>query len=97
MSTNSLHCNAGQCLSSTCARYSSLKYLNVDKTGFGAVCPSPQSEASITFGPRSSKNLISSKLPSPAVIFSNVSSNLLVPILQKVHFPQLSLVVNSKK
>ena len=44
--TSALQTPAGHFLSRTCAMYSSLKYLSVESTGFGAVCPKPHSEFS---------------------------------------------------
>ena len=38
---------AGQYCFSTCAIYSSLKYFNVDNTGFGALCPNPHNAVSL--------------------------------------------------
>ena len=40
---------AGQRLSTTCAKYSSLKCFIVDRTGFGAVCPNPHNEFALIY------------------------------------------------
>src|SRR5665647_2396392 len=45
--SRSLHTPAGQDLSTTWARYSSRKYLMVERIGLGAVCPSPQRAVSL--------------------------------------------------
>ena len=42
-----LHSPARHLCSFICSTYSSRKYCNVDKTGFGAVCPKPHKEFSL--------------------------------------------------
>lgn len=59
-----LHTKAGQCLSLTWARYSSGKYRMLLKTGFGAVCPRPQSEIFLMVSANSFKESKSSSVPS---------------------------------
>jgi len=79
-----------------CATYSSLKYFIVDKTGFGAVCPSPHTEDFLIVFANTSNFSISSSFPFPSVILSSISSILCVPILHGVHFPHDSSTVNPK-
>src|SRR5512139_695301 len=56
---------AGHFLSFMCASYSSLKYLSVLSTGFGAVCPRPQSDVALIPVLNFSSSLMSPSLPSP--------------------------------
>src|SRR6056297_2426483 len=79
------------------ASYSSLKYLIVVRTGLGAVCPSPQSDPSLTFLAKSSRRSMSPSLPSPLVMRVSSSSMRVVPIRQCMHFPQDSFFVKSRK
>src|SRR5665647_3382105 len=51
-----------QCLYFICSSYSSLKYLIVLNTGFGAVCPSPQRAVSLIDSPSSTSSSTSPSL-----------------------------------
>src|SRR5699024_1948608 len=93
---NALHSPDGHFLSLTCAIYSFLKYFKVLNTGFGAVCPKPQTEAFLILNANFSNLYKSASSPFPSVILSNISNILLVPILQGVHLPQDSSTVNPK-
>src|SRR3990172_8451975 len=86
-----------QYLSFMCSSYSSLKYLIVVRTGLGALLPSPQSEPSTTFLPRSLRSSISPSLPCPEVILLRIASIWNVPILHGGHFPHDSDCVNERK
>ena len=86
----SLQTPAGHLLSLIWALYSSVKYLIVLSTGFGAVWPSAHREASDTTQLSSSRSSISPSFPSPRVIASTSSYILRVPSRHVVHFPQLS-------
>src|SRR5699024_8035326 len=66
---NALQTPAGHFLSLICAIYSSLKYLRVDKTGFGAVFPRPHNEPAFTTSASSSNLSKSSIVPLPLKIF----------------------------
>src|SRR5665647_1317136 len=80
-----------------CAIYSSLKYFNVDRIGFGADFPNPHKLPFFVQLARYSNSSRSFKVPFPVVILVRISSILFVPILQKVHFPQDSFCVNERK
>src|SRR5271157_2389340 len=80
-----------------CARYSSLKYLSVERTGLGSEVPSPHKEASPIARLNSSRNSTSPSFPSPLQILVSTSSNASLPSLQVVHFPQDSSFVNWMK
>src|SRR5699024_5434202 len=74
-----------------------LKYFSVVTTGLAAVCPSPQSEASVIVSARLSSLSMSPSSPLPSTILSRISCILLVPSLQGTHLPQDSSTVKSKK
>src|SRR5512139_3060920 len=84
-------------LSFMCDSYSSLKYFMVVSTGFGAVCPRPQSDVAIMSLPRSRSVSTSPSFPFPSVISVSMSRSIFVPTLQGVHLPHDSSAVNSRK
>ena len=88
---------AGHLFSNTCASYSSLKYLKVERTGLGPVCPNPQRAASFIVLESSSNVSISSGFPRPAQIFSSNCNRRRVPSRQGVHLPQDSSCTKSIK
>src|SRR3990167_3176537 len=83
-----LHTPAGHFFLFICASYSSLKYLIVVSTGFGAVAPKLQKEPSLIDCAISSRRSISPGFPSPFVISSTISFIFLTPTLHGTHFPQ---------
>ena len=68
----------------------------VESTGLGEVCPSPQRAVSLMTCPRVDSVSRSFSVPHPCVILFNISSNLLFPMRQGVHFPQDSSTVKSR-
>ena len=84
-------------MSTTCAIYSSLKYFSVERTGFAAVFPRPQSAVLETVFASSSSRSISSNLPVPPTILSRISSIRLVPSRHGTHFPHDSFCVKFMK
>src|SRR4030067_1407776 len=94
---STLHAPALQLLSFICSSYSSLKYLIMLNTGFGAVCPSPHRDAAFTVFPSSTRVAISFPFALPAIILCNISRSLFVPIRHGTHFPHDSSVVKFRK
>src|SRR5208282_583492 len=92
-----LHTFAGQFFSAICATYSSLKYLMVDSTGLGRVCPRPHIEASLIASPSSSRNATSPSRPFPSEILVRTSSRASLPSRHALHLPQDSSLVNWMK
>ena len=83
--------------SSIWSSYSWRKYLRVERTGLGAVCPRPHKADSIMNSDNSSSSSRSFNSPCPSVILSKISSMRPVPSLQGVHFPHDSSLQNSMK
>ncbi len=71
---NSMQRLAGHFFSNTCASYSSLKYLKVERTGLGPVCPNPQRDASFMVFESSSSVSISSGFPGPHRFFPVIAT-----------------------
>src|SRR5512139_685495 len=64
------------------------KYLSAERTGLGAVFPSPQREVSATTSDKSSRRVRLSASPLPSAIPSRISPILFSPSRQGRHFPQ---------
>src|SRR5512133_2407165 len=77
--------------------YSSLKYLRVVRTGFGAVCPNPHKAVLFITFPRCSRVWISASVAFPSVNLLIILSVCARPSLQGVHFPHDSPLENSVK
>ena len=88
---------AGHFLSTTWATYSSLKYFSVERTGLGALCPSPHNAEALMFLARISSLSRSSRVPLPYVILTRISCILFVPIRHGGHLPHDSSTVKSRK
>ena len=93
---SALHFPAGQVLPNAWLSYSSMKFLMLLITGFGADCPSPQREVALTMFDRCQRLFRSDISASPFAIFSSISYILVVPMRQGVHLPQDSSLVKFK-
>src|SRR5664279_4839130 len=99
-----LHIFALHFLSKICSSNSSLKFLRALINGLGAVCPSPHREVSFMteaivsscITPLKRSNVVpDSSFNGFLITLSSISSILPVPSRHGIHFPQLSLRINS--